>query len=63
MNPFQFEILKCDKCGKTLGYMHVSVRIFPPEEWIRLVAGGPKKEIEKIVFCEECSQRGKKKPS
>lgn len=25
MNASQFEILKCDNCGKTLAYIHVSV--------------------------------------
>ena len=54
MNLSQFEPLKCDSCGKTLGYIHISVKIFPPERWIRLVAGGPTKQIRKTAFCEKC---------
>jgi len=59
MSASQYELLKCDDCGKTLGYIYVSVKIYPPERWIRLVAGGPVKEIKKSAFCEGCFQRRK----
>jgi hypothetical protein len=54
LNTFQYELLKCDECGKTLGYIHISVKIYPPERWIRLAAGGPIKKIQKTTFCEDC---------
>jgi hypothetical protein len=63
MSAARFETLKCDSCGKTLGYIHVSVKIFPPERWIRLVAGGPIKEIKKTVFCEKCFLKKEKQKS
>jgi len=59
MGALQYEQLKCDNCGKTLGYIYISVKIYPPETWIRLTAGGPVKEIEKTAFCEECFQKRK----
>lgn len=59
MSALQYELLKCDNCGKTLGYIYISVKIYPPERWIRLTAGGPVKEIEKTAFCEECFQKRK----
>jgi len=54
MSASQYELLKCDGCGKTLGYIYVSVKIYPPERWIHLVAGGPIKRIKKAALCEEC---------
>jgi hypothetical protein len=54
MKASQYELLKCDGCGKTLGYIYVSVKIFPPERWIRLAAGGPIKKIKKAALCEQC---------
>jgi len=54
-----YELLKCDDCGKTLGYMHESVKVFPPKGWIRLIAGDPIIKIEKDVFCEECFEKRK----
>ena len=54
VNASQYELLKCDGCGRKLGYIHISIKIYPPERWIHLVAGGPIKKIEKTVFCEDC---------
>ena len=59
MGRVRYELLKCDDCGKTLGYVHESVKVFPPKGWIRLVAGGPIIKIEKDVFCEECFEKRK----
>ena len=50
MGGVRYELLKCDDCGKTLGYVHESVKVFPPKGWIRLIAGGPIVKIEKDVF-------------
>jgi len=57
MSASQYELLKCDDCGKVLGYIYINVRIFPPERLIHLSSGGPLKKIEKSVFCEECFQK------
>jgi len=57
MGASQYEVLKCDGCGKMLGYIYIDVRIFPPERLIRLTSGGPLKKIEKTVFCQECFQK------
>lgn len=59
MNASQYELLKCDRCGKAFGYIHVSIKVYPPERWIHLVAGGPIKKIKKIAFCEDCFLGGK----
>jgi len=59
MSASQYKPLKCDNCGKTLGYIYISIKILPPEQWIRLTAGGPVKKIEKTAYCEECFQRRK----
>jgi hypothetical protein len=50
----QYELLKCANCGKTLGYITINVKMFPPKSWTRLVAGGPLIKIEKDALCEEC---------
>jgi len=57
MGALQYELLKCDNCGKMLGYIYIRVKIFPPEQLIHLTASGPVKEIEKTAFCEECFQK------
>jgi len=59
VNASQYELLKCDGCGKKLGYIHISIKIYPSERWIHLVTGGPIKKIEKTVFCEDCFLRRK----
>jgi len=63
MSASQYEPLQCDNCGKTLGYIYISVKILPPEQWIRLTAGGPIKKIEKTAYCEECFQKRKMETS
>jgi hypothetical protein len=55
-----YEPVKCGNCGKTLGYVRIDVKIFPPKSWVRLVAGGPLIKVEKDVLCEECFRRSKK---
>jgi hypothetical protein len=57
MSASQYELLKCDDCGKTLGYIHESVKVFPPKRWIRMWVGGPRIKIEKDVFCKECFEK------
>jgi len=59
MAASEYELLKCEDCGKTLGYIYVSVKIFPPKRWIHSVAGGPIQKIEKTALCEECFQKRK----
>jgi len=53
MSTFKYELLKCENCGKVLGYIYVSVKTFPPETLIRLRSGFLQK-IEKSAFCEQC---------
>jgi len=57
MSMAQYEMLKCGSCGKTLGYILIDVKMFPPKFWTRLVAGGPLIKIEKDVLCTECFKR------
>ena len=59
MDRFRYELLKCGGCGKTLGYIYVSVKVFPPEGLIHLKLGGPIIKIEKDVFCKECFEKRK----
>ncbi len=59
MDRIRYELLKCNDCGKKLGYMHESVKVFPPKTWIRLIAGGPTIRIERDVFCKECFEKRK----
>jgi len=63
MSTSQYEPLKCNNCGKTLGYISISVKIIPPERWIRLAAGGPIKKIKKTAYCGECFKRRKAETS
>lgn len=58
MSASQYELLKCDDCGKTLGYVYVSVKTWPPQTLLRLSTGWRQK-IEKTAFCEECFLRRK----
>ena len=60
MGGVRYELLKCDDCGKTLGYVHESVKVFPLKGWIRLIAGGPIVKIEKDGFCEVCFEKRKR---
>jgi len=54
MGMTSYELLKCDHCGKTLGYIRIDVKVYPPKSLIRLVAGGPLTKVEKHVLCQEC---------
>jgi len=56
----EYELLKCYDCGKTLGCIHVAVKIFPPKQYIRQVASGPIEKIEKTAFCEDCFDKRKR---
>jgi len=62
MSASEYELLKCGDCGKTLGYVYVSVKTFPPETLIRLQCGFYQK-IEKSAFCEQCFRKRKAKTS
>jgi hypothetical protein len=57
MGAAQYEVLKCRNCGKTLGYIRMDVKVYPPKLWIRLFAGGPLIKIEKDVICKECFEQ------
>jgi len=59
----EYELLKCQDCGKTLGYIYVTVKTFPPKRYIRAVAGGPIEKIEKTAFCEDCFEKRKREVS
>lgn len=54
----KYELLKCDKCGKKLGYVLETVRINPPRLVLRLTKGVSQK-VSKTAFCEECFLRRK----
>jgi len=57
MSTTSYELVKCDNCGKTLGYIRIDVKVFPPKTWYKLIAGGPSIKVEKDVLCEECFSR------
>jgi len=72
MAAYQYELLKCERCGKTLGYIYVSAKrgfpgLFATRYW--LLQGKQSPEIEKTAFCESCFQerqeeisKGKSRP-
>ncbi len=60
MSMTPYELVKCGNCGKTLGYMRVEVKVFPPKSWIRLASGGPLIKIEKDALCRECFEQRQK---
>ena len=59
MAAYQYELLKCEDCGKTLGYIYISAKTgFPRLLAIRywwLPESSP--EIKKTAFCESCFQK------
>ena len=61
MAAYQYELVKCEGCGKTLGYIRVTVRTRPPpitpRYWFLSDRSPPR--IEKTAFCEECFLQGK----
>ena len=48
-----YEQLKCNLCGKTLGYIYETVRIDPPRLLLKLTRGASQKN-DRTAFCEEC---------
>jgi len=54
-----YEKLKCSKCGKTLGFISVSIRTIPPKSLYRLFAGFPHQKVTVDGLCEECFSEGK----
>jgi hypothetical protein len=54
MGMASYELLKCDHCGKTLGYIRVDVKVYPPKFLTQLITGGPLIKVEKHVLCQEC---------
>jgi ribosomal protein S14 len=52
-----YERLKCENCGKPLGFMRLGLKIYPPKTLIRLASGGPIVNVEKEVHCKECFRR------
>jgi hypothetical protein len=57
MDTGKYELLKCLNCGKTLGYIRLDVKVYPPKTLIHLTAGGPVINVEKDAYCEECFRR------
>lgn len=49
----QYELLKCDGCGKELGYIYEKVTQWPPRVYSKLFTGYYLK-IKRTTFCEEC---------
>jgi len=59
MAAYQYDLLKCEGCGKTLGYIYISVKmrssgLLATRYWLQ---GQPTAEIEKTAFCESCFQK------
>jgi len=54
MAVYEYELLKCEDCGKTLGYIYVSLKTFPPKGLHRFFFGFPYQKMKKSAFCEEC---------
>jgi len=59
MAAYQYELLKCEGCGKTLGYIFVSAKsgfgFFTSRYWV--AQHGPSIAVKKIAFCESCFQK------
>jgi len=56
MAASQYELLKCENCGKTLGYIHVSPKMrlsdfLPARYWLHVT---PTSQFEKTALCEPC---------
>ncbi len=56
MSASHYELLKCEGCGKTLGYIYASAKTWPPPMTPRygLLYRSLPTRIEKIAFCETC---------
>jgi hypothetical protein len=66
MANYDYELLRCDFCGKTLGYIHIQTKIGVPglignRYWF------PQRtlpqELEKTAYCETCFQKRLEKVS
>jgi hypothetical protein len=60
MSAYQYQLLKCEDCGKTLGYVYVSAKLgfslmIATRYWN--LQNQPALEIEKTAFCETCFQK------
>jgi hypothetical protein len=60
MADYDYELLKCDSCGKTLGYIYIQAKIGVPglianRYWFPQRA--PSQELEKTAYCETCFQK------
>jgi hypothetical protein len=56
MAAHQYELLKCEDCGKTLGYIYILNKmrlsgLLAARFWLQ---GQPTSEIEKTALCESC---------
>jgi hypothetical protein len=61
----KYELVRCEKCGKTLGYIYISARIsyvgFMPARYWLLPTGQTSAKVEKVAYCESCFQQTHKK--
>jgi hypothetical protein len=60
MSAYQYELLKCEGCHQTLGYIYVSAKLgfsgmIATRYWN--LHNQPALEIEKTAFCENCFQK------
>jgi len=62
MSACEYELLRCEECGKALGYIYVSLKTIPPKALYRLFYGFPYQKIEKSAFCEQCFLKREAKP-
>jgi len=59
MAAYQYQLLKCEDCGKTLGYIYVSAKMGFPRPFASRYWWLPESspEIKKTAFCESCFQK------
>jgi predicted adenine nucleotide alpha hydrolase (AANH) superfamily ATPase len=60
MSAYQYQLLKCEDCGKTLGYIYVKAKMsFSGMVATRVwnLQNQPPLEVEKTAFCETCFQK------
>ncbi len=60
MADYDYELLRCDFCGKTLGYIYIKAKMSVPglignRYWFPQRT--PSKELEKTAYCETCFQK------
>jgi len=60
MADYEYELLKCENCGKTIGYVYIKAKmsvagLIANRYWFpqRL----PSRDIEKTAFCETCFKK------